>query len=131
MGCWEEAFTYVEVEAGERSSRRLAGLAPRSKSARLDAAFAVLGSAAKLAYVFRMTDQHRTCQCGAVYSRTHSMAPSREVNSFECSACGKTMESWDSAWVPNYRMIVGPIVQPVPGVGTFDSSVPSPRTEED
>jgi len=26
------------------------------------------------------------------------MAPSRELNSFECSVCGETMESWNSAW---------------------------------
>jgi len=39
------------------------------------------------------------------------MAPAREVNSFECSHCGETLESWNSAWVPSYRLVVGPIVK--------------------
>jgi hypothetical protein len=39
------------------------------------------------------------------------MAPRREVNSFECSACGVTMESWNTAWVPTYRLIAGPVIQ--------------------
>ncbi|MGY2903739.1 hypothetical protein ACVWVY_002760 [Bradyrhizobium sp. URHC0002] len=58
-----------------------------------------------------MTDQHRTCRCGAVYRRTESMAPTREVNSFECSVCGETMESWNTAWVPTYKLVVGPVRQ--------------------
>jgi hypothetical protein len=56
-----------------------------------------------------MPEHHQKCKCGAVYSRTQSMAPKREVNSFECSVCGETMESWNTAWVPTYRLIVGPI----------------------
>jgi hypothetical protein len=56
-----------------------------------------------------MNDQHRKCQCGAVYHRTHAMAPRREVNSFECTVCGDTMESWNTAWVPSFRLIVGPV----------------------
>jgi hypothetical protein len=55
-----------------------------------------------------ITEQHRTCRCGSVYRRTKSMAPSREVNSFECAACGTTLEHWKSAWVPTYRLIIGP-----------------------
>jgi predicted SprT family Zn-dependent metalloprotease len=59
-----------------------------------------------------MNDQHRKCQCGAVYNRTESMAPRREMSSFECKGCGTTMESWNTAWVPTYRLIVGPITVP-------------------
>lgn len=44
--------------------------------------------------------------------RTEGMAAVREVNSFECSVCGETMETWNSAWVPTYRLIAGPIRQP-------------------
>jgi hypothetical protein len=55
---------------------------------------------------------HRTCQCGAVYRRTQAMAPTREINSFECSECGVTLEHWHTAWVPTYRLIVGPVVAP-------------------
>jgi hypothetical protein len=33
------------------------------------------------------------------------MVPSREVNSFECSVCSATMESWTTAWVPTYRLL--------------------------
>ena len=40
------------------------------------------------------------------------MAPRRELNSFECAHCGHTLESWNSAWVPTYRLVVGPIVKP-------------------
>jgi predicted SprT family Zn-dependent metalloprotease len=55
---------------------------------------------------------HRTCQCGAVYNRTEAMAPSREIASFDCSVCGATMESWNTAWVPTYRLIAGPVRLP-------------------
>jgi hypothetical protein len=40
------------------------------------------------------------------------MTPSREVNCFECSVCGDTMESWNTAWVPTYKLIVDPLRQP-------------------
>jgi hypothetical protein len=59
-----------------------------------------------------MTDPHRICKCGAIYRRTEAMALRREVNCFECLVCGDTMESWNSAWVPTYKLIVGPLRQP-------------------
>jgi hypothetical protein len=37
------------------------------------------------------------------------MAPSREVDCFECSVCGEMMETWNTAWVPTYRLVVGPV----------------------
>jgi hypothetical protein len=37
------------------------------------------------------------------------MAPTRQISSFECSLCGVTMESWNTAWVPSYRLIAGPV----------------------
>jgi hypothetical protein len=40
------------------------------------------------------------------------MAPRREVNSFECAYCGDTLECWNSAWVPSFRLIIGPIEKP-------------------
>ena len=36
------------------------------------------------------------------------MAPSREIDSFECTICGVTLETWDTAWVPSYRLISAP-----------------------
>jgi hypothetical protein len=36
------------------------------------------------------------------------MAPGRQISSFECSACGTTLETWNTAWAPTYRLIVGP-----------------------
>jgi hypothetical protein len=54
-------------------------------------------------------DQHRHCKCGAIYRRTEAMAPSREVDCFECSVCGEMMETWNTAWVPTYRLVVGPV----------------------
>lgn len=62
-----------------------------------------------------MSVTHRTCSCGAVYRRTESLAASREIESFECVTCGVTMESWNSAWVPSYRLIVGPVRKPEGG----------------
>jgi hypothetical protein len=55
---------------------------------------------------------HRTCNCGAVYSRTEHMAKSREIASFECAVCGQTMESWNTTWVPLYRFVAGPVRMP-------------------
>ena len=40
------------------------------------------------------------------------MAPAREVNSFECDHCGETLETWNSAWVPSFRLVIGPIAKP-------------------
>jgi hypothetical protein len=55
---------------------------------------------------------NRTCQCGAVYARTEAMAEGREINSFQCSVCDVTLESWNSAWVPSYQFVMGPIRPP-------------------
>jgi len=55
---------------------------------------------------------HRTCNCGAVYNRSESMAAGRQLSSFECAVCGVTMESWNSAWVPSYRLVAGPVRKP-------------------
>jgi hypothetical protein len=52
---------------------------------------------------------HRSCECGAVYRRTESMAKAREISSFECEVCGETLETWNTAWVPTYRLIAGPV----------------------
>ena len=37
------------------------------------------------------------------------MAPGRQISSFECSVCSVTMESWNTAWVPTYRLVAGPV----------------------
>ena len=47
------------------------------------------------------------------------MASGREINSFECSVCGATIESWNTAWVPTYRLIVGSVSTPAQGVGSL------------
>jgi hypothetical protein len=52
-----------------------------------------------------MDDHHRKCRCGAIYRRSHAMAPTREMSSFECAVCGTTLESWNTTWVPNYRLV--------------------------
>jgi len=59
----------------------------------------------------RMDQTHRSCPCGAVYHRTEGMAPARQCSSFECAVCGQTLESWNTAWVPTYRLIAGPVRQ--------------------
>ena len=58
-----------------------------------------------------MIEKQRQCKCGAIYHRTEAMAPSREINSFECTACGTTLETWDTAWVPAYRLISEPTAE--------------------
>ena len=40
------------------------------------------------------------------------MAPERQIASFECSLCNTTLETWNSAWVPTYKFVAGPIRQP-------------------
>jgi stage III sporulation protein SpoIIIAA len=55
---------------------------------------------------------HRACKCGAIYRRTESMAAVREIASFECEVCGATLESWNTAWVPYYRLVAGPARMP-------------------
>jgi hypothetical protein len=42
---------------------------------------------------------HRLCICGAVYRRTESMAPSREIASFECAVCGTTLEKLEYGFI--------------------------------
>jgi hypothetical protein len=54
---------------------------------------------------------HRSCKCGAVYRRTESMASAREINCFQCEICGDILESWNTAWVPNFYLIASPITQ--------------------
>jgi hypothetical protein len=57
-----------------------------------------------------VTKKQRQCRCGAIYHRTEAMAASREIDSFECTACGVTLENWDTAWVPTYRRIAAPAI---------------------
>ena len=59
-----------------------------------------------------MTEKQRQCRCGALYHRTEAMAASREIDSFECTACGVTLETWDTAWVPTYRRIADTAIEP-------------------
>jgi len=58
-----------------------------------------------------VTEKQRQCRCGAIYHRTEAMAASREIDSFECVACGLTLENWDTAWVPTYRRVAAPAIE--------------------
>jgi hypothetical protein len=40
------------------------------------------------------------------------MASTRQIDSFEYSVCGATLESWNTAWAPTYRLIAGPVWTP-------------------
>jgi hypothetical protein len=51
---------------------------------------------------------YRSCKCGAVYDRSEHMVEAREISSFECAVCGKTIENWNTAWVPRFRFIACP-----------------------
>ncbi len=64
------------------------------------------------AYCPRMTDRHRTRLCGAVDQRTEAMAPGRQMDSFQCTVCNATLETWNTTWVPTYRLISGPVRMP-------------------
>jgi hypothetical protein len=59
-----------------------------------------------------MTAGNRSCACGAVYRRTEALASTREIDCFDCVVCGATMESWNTAWVPSFRLVVGPVRKP-------------------
>lgn len=37
-----------------------------------------------------------------------SMAPSGQVDNFDCAVCSQTLESWNTATVPSDRLIAGP-----------------------
>jgi hypothetical protein len=37
------------------------------------------------------------------------MAPERQISSFECAVCDATMETWNTAWVPSYQLVAGPV----------------------
>ena len=52
------------------------------------------------------------------------MAPSREIDSFECTACGVTLENWDTAWVPTYRRIAAPAIEIAEPVAKPDEQAP-------
>jgi hypothetical protein len=41
---------------------------------------------------------------------------SREIASFECAVCGQTLESWNTAWVPSFRLIAAPVGTPKPSL---------------
>jgi hypothetical protein len=60
-----------------------------------------------------MSDPHRACTCGAVYKRTEAMAPHRQIDSFQCSVCDATLEAWNTALVPTYRLIAGAVSEPL------------------
>jgi hypothetical protein len=52
------------------------------------------------------------------------MAPSREIDSFECTACGVTLEKWDTAWVPTYRLITVPAIEiTAPAIETAEPAI--------
>jgi hypothetical protein len=54
-----------------------------------------------------MTNGRRSCECGAVYRRSESVASARQINSFECAICGAIMESWNTDREAIYRLIIG------------------------
>jgi hypothetical protein len=76
-----------------------------------------------------VTEKQRQCRCGAIYHRTEAMAASREIDSFECTACGATLEAWDTAWVPTYRRIAEPAIEIVEPAIKPDEQVPKGRAD--
>jgi hypothetical protein len=59
-----------------------------------------------------MARGNRMCKCGAIYRRTEAVIEAREIDCFACEVCGVTLESWNSAYVPTYRLVVGPVRSP-------------------
>jgi hypothetical protein len=76
-----------------------------------------------------VTEKQRQCRCGAIYHRTEAMAASREIDSFECTACGVTLEMWDTAWVPAYRRIADPAIEIVETLIKPDEQAPKTRAD--
>jgi hypothetical protein len=74
-------------------------------------------------------EKQRQCRCGAIYHRTEAMAASREIDSFECTACGVTLETWDTAWVPTYRLIAEPAIGIVETAIKPDEQAPKTRAD--
>ena len=37
------------------------------------------------------------------------MAAGREISSYQCVLCDRTLESWNSTWVPIYRLVMRPV----------------------
>jgi hypothetical protein len=52
---------------------------------------------------------HRSCECGAVYSRIEAMAPSRQIASFECLLCGSTLETLEHGMDAIFSAGPGPV----------------------
>jgi hypothetical protein len=71
-----------------------------------------------------VTTKQRQCRCGAIYHRTEAMAATREIDSFECTACGVTLETWDTAWVPTYRLVAAPAIEIVENAIKPDEQAP-------
>ena len=76
-----------------------------------------------------MTEKQRQCRCGALYHHTEAMAASREIDSFECTACGVTLEKWDTAWVPTYRRIAAPAIEITEPATKPDEQAPKTRAD--
>jgi hypothetical protein len=78
-----------------------------------------------------VTEKQRQCRCGAIYHRTEAMAASREIDSFECTACGVTLETWDTAWVPTYRRIAKPAIEIAePAIEIAEPAEPALKPDE-
>ncbi len=55
-----------------------------------------------------MKKQVITCNCGAVYERTEEKLTFRDIDSFECRYCGKTLETWSGSRIPVFRLVKEP-----------------------
>ena len=49
-----------------------------------------------------------SCECGAIYERTEDKLIFRDIDSFECRFCGRTLESWSGSRIPVFRLISEP-----------------------
>jgi hypothetical protein len=85
---------------------------PRQWDSLIVAAFLTGKVAIGCAYSGMSESGHRSWKCGAVYDRSEHIEEAREISSFECAVCGKTIENWNSAWVPRYRFIACPAKMP-------------------
>ncbi|WP_130223358.1 hypothetical protein [Bradyrhizobium sp. Leo121] len=56
-----------------------------------------------------MDDKTRTCRCGALYGRRLVLSEAPEMGTFACIVCGEVIESFNTLFVPKYRLLVGPV----------------------
>ena len=49
-----------------------------------------------------------TCECGAVYARYYEKVMFRDKDSYECSLCNRTLDTWNGSRIPVFDLVSVP-----------------------